>query len=65
MDALTMEETNFNLEYVSKNKGVAHMCGHDGHVACLVGFVPLFMKHRGKIPKNRSVRLLFQPAEED
>lgn len=40
------------------------MCGHDGHTACLVGFVPLFMQVRDKIPKNKIVRLLFQPSEE-
>lgn len=43
MDALEMVETNKNLEYASKNHGCAHMCGHDGHMACLVGFVPLFL----------------------
>ena len=40
------------------------MCGHDGHVACLVGFVPLFLSKIDKIPKNKNLRLLFQPSEE-
>jgi len=44
IDALQMEQLNHDLPYLSKNKGAAHMCGHDGHTACLVGFVPLFLK---------------------
>ena len=64
MDALPMTELNEDLPYVSKNVGSAHMCGHDGHVTCLVGFVPLFLKEIEKFPKNKKVRLLFQPAEE-
>ena len=43
MDALSMNELNEDLPYKSVNQGAAHMCGHDGHMACLVGFVPLFM----------------------
>lgn len=40
------------------------MCGHDGHLACLIGFVPLFLKEIEKIPSNKKIRLLFQPSEE-
>ena len=40
------------------------MCGHDGHITCLVGFVPKFLKHIDKIPSDKVVRLLFQPSEE-
>jgi hippurate hydrolase len=40
------------------------MCGHDGHMTCLIGFVPIFMSHLNKIPKNKIIRLLFQPSEE-
>lgn len=43
MDALCMEEKNPNLPYRSKIKGKAHACGHDGHMACLLAFVPYFM----------------------
>ena len=64
MDALTMQELNVGFDYISKNNGVAHMCGHDGHMACLVGFVPLYLPLLGKIPKNKIIRLLFQPSEE-
>lgn len=64
MDALSMTEENDHLEYKSQNKGAAHMCGHDGHMACLVGFVPLFIASLHTIPSNKTVRLLFQPSEE-
>jgi len=64
IDALKMQELNYDLPYISHKKGVAHMCGHDGHTACLVGFVPLFLKEVEKVPKNKKVRLLFQPSEE-
>ena len=40
------------------------MCGHDGHTVCLLGFAAIFMDHINKIPKDRSIRLIFQPAEE-
>ena len=40
------------------------MCGHDGHMTCLIGFVPLFLKELPQIPSNKTVRLLFQPSEE-
>lgn len=40
------------------------MCGHDGHTACLAAFIPTFLKQGHTIPKNKSVRLIFQPAEE-
>jgi metal-dependent amidase/aminoacylase/carboxypeptidase family protein len=46
IDALSMTEENPHLEYSSKNKEAAHMCGHDGHTACLLGFVPLFFEKR-------------------
>ena len=62
MDALSMIETN-NLEYKSQNVGKAHMCGHDGHMTCLVSFVPLFLKRAAEIPSDKIIRLLFQPSE--
>lgn len=64
MDALTMTEDNENLPYRSKNKGLAHMCGHDGHMAALVGAAGLLQQRAKLIPEGKRVRLLFQPAEE-
>ena len=40
------------------------MCGHDGHMACLLAFAKVFMAQRARIPSNKGVRLLMQPAEE-
>lgn len=60
MDALPIQESN-RFDYRSTVKGVAHLCGHDGHSAILVG-VAFSLKHI-QIPKGRVV-LLFQPAEE-
>jgi len=64
LDALTMTEGNSSLPYRSKNEGVAHMCGHDGHIAALVGTAIMLQKRVDRIPSNLTVRLLFQPAEE-
>lgn len=64
LDALTMTEGNNNLPYRSKNEGVAHLCGHDGHLTALVGAAILLQKRADRIPSNCSIRLLFQPAEE-
>jgi len=64
MDALRMTEGNTTLPYRSKNQGVAHMCGHDGHMASLVGAASLINRRAHSLPSNCRVRLLFQPAEE-
>jgi len=60
-DALPIDEEN-DFEYKSKEKGVSHKCGHDGHMAIIVGLADLFSKNP---PKKGQVVLLFQPAEEN
>lgn len=40
------------------------MCGHDGHMAMLLGALQIFQQEKQKIPKNCTIRFLFQPAEE-
>lgn len=40
------------------------MCGHDGHVTCLLGFAALWIPKLAQIPQNKVIRLLFQPSEE-
>ncbi|MDR4987394.1 MAG: amidohydrolase [Bacteroidales bacterium] len=60
MDALPIEESN-TFAHRSKNKGVAHKCGHDGHMAMLAGFASILRKQR---PQQGRVILLFQPEEE-
>jgi len=60
LDALPISEEN-ETDYVSTNKGVAHVCGHDGHMAILAGLGRKIASHR---PSKGRVVLLFQPAEE-
>lgn len=62
-DALPMPEQNPHLPYKSKTKA-AHMCGHDGHTTCLLGGMALLMDNLERIPADRTVRFIFQPAEE-
>lgn len=60
MDALPIEEAN-EFNHKSKHKGVAHLCGHDGHSTILAGFAFLLKQFP---PAKGKVVLLFQPAEE-
>lgn len=61
IDALpVMEKTD--AEYVSKNKGVMHACGHDCHIAMLLGAARMLCGVRDAL--RGEVRLIFQPAEE-
>ncbi len=59
MDALAIQEET-GLEFASKTDGVMHACGHDGHVAMLLGVASLLKETL----KTGSVLLVFQPAEE-
>ena len=63
LDGLPMPENNQSLPYKSQT-AFAHMCGHDGHMACLMSAAQVIAAHRDKIPSDKSVRLLLQPAEE-
>jgi amidohydrolase len=60
MDALPMDEQT-NLSYASKNPGVFHGCGHDGHMTMLLGAARYLAENRDFA--GRAV-LIFQPAEE-
>lgn len=60
MDALPMIEEN-EVSFKSCN-GYAHNCGHDGHMAALLGLARYLSTHRSNLRK--SVYFIFQPAEE-
>lgn len=60
LDALPIEEIN-DMGYRSSRKNVSHKCGHDGHMAVMMGFA----RYLSETPPPRGrVLLLFQPAEE-
>jgi amidohydrolase len=61
IDALPIEEEN-DFEFVSRNPGVMHACGHDGHTAMLLGTAKILSEMRDRI--RGEVRFLFQHAEE-
>lgn len=61
MDALPVEELS-GEQFASKVKGVMHACGHDSHVAMLLGAARILASHRAEL--RGTVKFLFQPAEE-
>ncbi len=61
MDALPMQETS-GLGFASENDGVMHACGHDGHMAMLLGAAKSLSENAHNL--NGTVRFIFQPAEE-
>ncbi|WP_176719503.1 amidohydrolase [Rhodohalobacter halophilus] len=60
LDGIAVEEKT-GLDYQSTNNGVMHGCGHDGHMAILLG---LASELHQQPPEMCDVWLLFQPAEE-
>lgn len=61
LDALPVVEKT-GLAYASKNEGVMHACGHDGHTAMLLGAAKLLSESRAF---DGTVVFIFQPAEEN
>lgn len=61
MDALPIHEAEGREGYRSVNEGIAHACGHDGHVAVVLGLAELLSAARD-LPG--SIAFYFQPAEE-
>jgi amidohydrolase len=61
LDALPITEIS-EFPHRSTRPGTGHLCGHDGHMALLIGLARLLARQR---PARGRVILMFQPAEED
>lgn len=61
IDALPVEEKT-GLAFCSLNPGAMHACGHDCHIAMLLGGIKLLMEKKAELAGN--VKLIFQAAEE-
>lgn len=61
MDALPIAEET-GLDYSSRNPGLMHACGHDGHTTMLLGAARAIAERRNF---DGTVHLIFQPAEEN
>lgn len=62
MDCLRMKEDN-TFSYASKNSGLMHACGHDGHTAVLLGTAKVLGALHDRL--QGPVKFIFQPAEEN
>ncbi len=69
MDALPVVEevdvpfkSTVKTEYIGQQVGVMHACGHDAHMAILMGVAEVLASVRDQLPG--SVKFIFQPAEE-
>ncbi len=60
MDGLALSERGTQI-YASRNEGVMHACGHDGHMAMVLGAAARLADEGGF---DGTVRFVFQPAEE-
>lgn len=61
MDALPIQEEN-DHDFISKKKNIMHACGHDAHMAMLLGAGKILNQLRDRL--QGTVLLVFQPAEE-
>ena len=64
IDALRIDEvpTDRNSKYISESPGVMHACGHDGHMAMVLGVAKVLAAKGDDLPGR--LRLIFQPHEE-
>ena len=61
MDALPLKEDT-GLDFASEHEGAMHACGHDAHMAMVLGAATVFTKIKNELSGN--IKFLFQPAEE-
>ncbi|HWR39086.1 MAG TPA: amidohydrolase [Patescibacteria group bacterium] len=61
IDALPLTD-EIDKPYKSTISGRCHACGHDGHMAMLLGLAKIFQELKGELPGT--IRLIFQPSEE-
>ena len=61
MDALPLKEDT-GLGFASEHEGAMHACGHDAHMAMVLGAATVFKKIKNELTGN--IKFLFQPAEE-
>lgn len=61
IDPLPIREAH-DYPHASKNPGVMHACGHDGHMAILLTAAKILAEHRDRLAVG--VKFIFQPAEE-
>jgi amidohydrolase len=61
MDALPLKEDT-GLPFASEHEGVMHACGHDAHMAMVLGAATVLNKIKNELKGN--IKFLFQPAEE-
>jgi amidohydrolase len=61
MDALPLQEAT-GLPFASNSAGVMHACGHDAHMAMVLGAAMVLNTMRSKFKGN--IKFIFQPAEE-
>jgi len=69
IDALPVTERNdlpfkskVTSTYLGKDVGVMHACGHDTHIAILMGVAEILSQNKDKV--NGTIKFIFQPAEE-
>lgn len=61
MDALQLNEVNHE-PYKSKNQGIMHACGHDAHLASMLGTAHILNEIKQSF--SGSIKIIFQPSEE-